>query len=219
MRSKRLVVPAVVVVLLLLAVAGWFLTRPDDNTGSAAKLPATESPASPTGQPGAGTSTTAAPAPKGCAVAGAPFDPTTIKVAGASWPVITPPRDASGVPGIPPLNEAGKHVFAYDLDQGIHPGDTRGNVLLNAHTWPDGSALGNRLLKSLEQGDRIVVRGRSEVLCYHVTKRVEVPAATGLAAYYANNGPPQLAIVVCSGRRLGPGQWENRTIWFASPGV
>jgi len=23
--------------------------------------------------------------------------------------------------------------------------------------------------------------------------------------------------VVCSGRRLGPGNWEKRTIWFARP--
>ena len=38
------------------------------------------------------------------------------------------------------------------------------------------------------------------------------------AAYYAKDGQPQLAIVVCSGRRLGPGQWEKRTIWFARPG-
>ena len=60
--------------------------------------------------------------------------------------MITPPRDAAGIPGVPPLSSAGKTVFAWDREQGIRPGDRRGNVLLNAHTWPDGSALGNRLL-------------------------------------------------------------------------
>jgi hypothetical protein len=131
--------------------------------------------------------------------------------------VITPPRDAAGIPGIPPLSSAGKTVFAWDREQGISPGDRRGNVLLNAHTWPDGSALGNQLLRSLDRGDRIRVRGASAELCYRVTERVEVLAEDGLPRYYAKDGRPQLAIVVCSGRRLGPGVWEKRTIWFASP--
>ena len=121
------------------------------------------------------------------------------------------------MPGVPPLTAAGKHVFAWDRAQGIRPGDPAGNVLLNAHTWPDGSALGNRLLAGLHTGDRIVVRGDAARLCYRVTERVEVSAKSGLPRYYDTEGPPQLAIVVCSGRRLGPGVWENRTVWFASP--
>jgi len=131
--------------------------------------------------------------------------------------VVTPPRDANGVPGIPPLTDAGKSVFAWDREQGIRPGDPAGNVLLNAHTWPDGSALGNQLLAGLRRGDQIVVRGVEARLCYRVTERVEVLAERGLPRYYTADGPPQLAIVVCSGRRLGPGLWEKRTVWFASP--
>ena len=100
-------------------------------------------------------------------------------------------------------------MFAYDLAQGVQPGDAAGNVLLNAHTWPDGTALGNHLLAGLDQGDRIVVhRSGDERLCYRVTERVEVLASKGLRRYYDQDGPPQLAIVVCSGRRLGPGVWE-----------
>jgi len=108
-------------------------------------------------------------------------------------------------------------MFAWDREQGIRPGDPAGNVLLNAHTWPDGSALGNHLLAGLHRGDRIVVNGVTERLCYRVTERVEVLAERGLPRYYATDGAPQLAIVVCSGRRLGPGEWEKRTVWFASP--
>jgi len=26
-----------------------------------------------------------------------------------------------------------------------------------------------------------------------------------------------VVIVVCSGERLGPGDWTHRTLWFASP--
>ncbi len=132
--------------------------------------------------------------------------------------VIAPPRDANNVPGIPPLTEAGKHVFAYDEAQHVRPGDARGNVLLNAHTWPDGTALGNALLTGLHDNGRIVVHGHgTQRLCYRVTKRVEVLATARVPEYYSRTGTPQLAIIVCSGRRLGPGQWEKRTIWYASP--
>lgn len=145
------------------------------------------------------------------------FDPRTITVPGATRgaDVVSPPRDAAGVPGTPPLSDYGKTVFAWD--RSVRPGDPVGNVLLNAHTWPDGSALGNRLLAELDRGDRIVVHGARSELCYRVTERVEVLAADGLPRYYETDGPPQLAIVVCSGRRLGPGEWEKRTVWFASP--
>jgi sortase (surface protein transpeptidase) len=121
------------------------------------------------------------------------------------------------VPGVPALTSRGKSVFAWDREQGIRPGDPAGNVLLNAHTWPDGSALGNHLLAGLQRGDRIVVTGTNARLCYRVTERVEVPAEREMPRYYTTDGPPQLAIVVCSGRRLGPGTWEKRTLWFASP--
>jgi hypothetical protein len=110
-------------------------------------------------------------------------------------------------------------MFAWDRAQGVRPGDTKGNVLLNTHTWPDGSALGNRLLAGLHEGDRIVVHGDRSRLCYRVTARVEVPAARGMPRYYRVDGRPQLAIVVCSGRRLAPGVWDHRTVWFASPSV
>lgn len=146
------------------------------------------------------------------------FEPRTIAVSGVTSgaSTVTPSRDANGVPGVPPLTSAGKSLFAWDRAQGILPGDPAGNVLLNAHTWPDGSALGNRLLAALHLGDRIVVRGVESRLCYRVTERVEVPAERRMPRYYSKDGPPQLAILVCSGRRLGPGRWEKRTVWFAA---
>ena len=154
-----------------------------------------------------------------CTADAPPFDSVAISVAGVirRARVMTPPRDAQGIPGTPPLNNQGKNVFAWDRAQGISPGDPKGNVLLNAHTWPDGSALGNQLLAGLQTGDRIVVAGSRQRLCYRVTERVEVLATDGLARYYDTDGPPQLAIVVCSGRRTGPGVWTHRTVWFASP--
>jgi hypothetical protein len=147
------------------------------------------------------------------------FLPRAVSVPGVTRrsSIVTPPRDANGIPGVPPLTDAGKRLFAWDREQGIRPGDPAGNVLLNAHTWPDGSALGNRLLAQLHRGDRVVVHGTRVRLCYRVTERVEVLAVQGLPRYYTKDGPPQLAILVCSGRRLGPGNWEKRTVWFAAP--
>jgi hypothetical protein len=147
------------------------------------------------------------------------FRPRAVSVPGVTRrsSIVTPPRDANGIPGVPPLTDAGKRLFAWDREQGIRPGDPAGNVLLNAHTWPDGSALGNRLLARLHRGDRVVVHGANVRLCYRVTERVEVLAVQGLPRYYTKDGPPQLAILVCSGRRLGPGNWEKRTVWFAAP--
>lgn len=124
------------------------------------------------------------------------------------------PRDDNNVPGVPPISD--KQVFAWDRP-GIRPGAPRGNVLLNAHTWPDGSAVGNAMLRDLGEGDRIVLRGGDSRLCYEVTRQVEVRAADGYPPYYETDGPPQLAIVVCSGERTGPGEWSHRTLWFASP--
>jgi hypothetical protein len=149
------------------------------------------------------------------------FRPRAVSVPGVTRrsSILAPPRDANGIPGVPPLTDAGKRLFAWDREQGIRPGDRRGNVLLNAHTWPDGSALGNHLLAGLHRGDRVVVLGARARLCYRVTERVEVLAEQGLPRYYTKDGPPQLAILVCSGRRLGPGVWEKRTVWFASPAV
>ncbi len=127
------------------------------------------------------------------------------------------PRDVRDVPGVPALSTTGKTQLAFDLGNQIRPGGTQGNALLNAHTWPDGSALGNTLLAGLHESDRIIVRGALGQLCYRVTDRVEVPARAANARYYAETGRPQIAIVVCSGERLGPGVWTERTLWFASP--
>jgi hypothetical protein len=165
------------------------------------------------------------PAPKapepsrGCSTAGHPFVPRTISLQGIGdrIPVIALPRDSGNNPGVPPIDRAGKTEMAFDLGSGIKPGDPQGNSLFNAHTWPDGSALGNRMLADLQEGDGIVVSGKPGWICYRVTERVEVSAEDPGKRYYATTGKPQIALVVCSGRRLGPGRWTMRTIWYASP--
>jgi sortase family protein len=128
-------------------------------------------------------------------------------------------RDRYGIPHDPPLTDSGKRVFGWDK-KGPKPGSRRGNVRFNAHTWPDGSALGNRMLARLQVGALIVLRSSSgKGICYRVSKRVTVRPRSYEArvGYYLTTGKPRLAIVVCSPPRLGPGNWKYRTIWYAKP--
>jgi hypothetical protein len=163
---------------------------------------------------------TPTPTPE-CSTATGAFVPTTVSVPGVNRKisVLALPRDTHGVPGVPPLSSVGKTEMAFDLGNGIEPGAQKGNALLNAHTWPDGSALGNKLLADLQKGDQIVVHGAVGQICYQVTDRVEVPADDPGIRYFATAGPPQIALIVCSGKRLGPGVWTMRTIWYAAPTV
>ncbi|WP_183407924.1 class F sortase [Nocardioides marmoriginsengisoli] len=148
-----------------------------------------------------------------------PFTPKSITVRNVAKnaEVLALPRDSNNVPQAPPISAAGKTQFAWD-EPTLPPGSPRGNALFNAHTWPDGTALGNRLLEHLQVGGKIIVKGKHGAeLCYRVTKRTVIKAADGSYEYYVKDGPPQLALIVCSPPRLGPGNWQNRTIWYASP--
>lgn len=209
-----------VLVLVLVLVAVTVLSDVDEPAREVALDPAAPS-----------TSATTAPSatpkpldkpprtPVACRAGSGAFTPTSISVAGVTTgsPVVAVPRDSNGVFGVPPLTTAGKSQFAWDAP-GVAPGSPAGVVLLDAHTWPDGSALGNRLLDGLQTGGRLVVRGASgETVCYDVARREQVTAETRMPELYSSEGPPQLVVVVCSGARRGPGDWSHRTLWFADP--
>jgi hypothetical protein len=170
--------------------------------------------AAPGAHPGARTTT--------CGQVDEPFTPKELsipRVVGRTR-VLALGRDRRGVPRPPPLTNKGKWEFAWDKDSKIRAGSPHGVVRLTAHTYPRfaGLALGNRLLSRLRTGARLSVSGPDgEQLCYRVVKRVSVPAAQSVPAYYTSAGPPRLAILVCSGKRRGPGDWSRRTIWFAAP--
>ena len=146
------------------------------------------------------------------------FLPSKITMAGVvrNATIVFPPR-VNGVPGAPPLTSAGKWQVAMDRKWPIRPGDPYGITILNAHVWPDGSALGNKMLAKLGLGDRIVLKSATHTLCYRVVKKVQVSPREALRRYYKVDGRPRIAIVVCSGTRLAPGVWSKRTIWYAAP--
>lgn len=205
--TRRRAAVSAVVAVLALALLAW-LMWPEEP----------EPPRAATPVPSPTPSTTPTPEPEPVdpctrqAVRG--FVPRSVSVPGVvrRVPVLAQPRDALGVPGVPPVSDPVS--FAWDRG-GVQPGSEAGHVLLNAHTWPNGAATGNRLLDGLEVGDPIRVRAGERVACYRVTERTEVLARDGFPGWDAVDGPPQVVIVVCSGRRIGPGNWTHRTLWFA----
>ncbi|WP_364516193.1 class F sortase [Nocardioides sp. LML1-1-1.1] len=204
--NRRRAVAAGVVALVLLALLAWWLGRDEDPPAAA---PAPALTPTPTPDP--------TPAPSPCAgQARTGFVPTSITLPGVvrRAEVLAVPRDAAGVVGVPPV--ADKRVFAWDRG-GVEPGSRQGHVLLNTHTWPDGSAMGNTLLDRLRVGGELRLARPGKVACYRVSKRVEVRAEDGYPGWSATEGPSQVVIVVCSGQRLGPGRWTHRTLWFADP--
>ncbi len=215
---SRLVALFVAAVLVAAALV-WLADRNDSSDPVAVdqEVPSASASAAPTPTP---TPSRQPPkTPFACRAVSDAFTPTSIEVPGVTTgsSVVAVPRDANGVVGVPPLTESGKAEFAWDAP-GVEPGSSAGHALFNAHTWPDGSALGNRLLDGLQTGGRLVVRGASgERLCYDVDRREEVTAETRMPEIYSAEGPPRLVIIVCSGVRRGPGDWSHRTLWFASP--
>jgi len=113
------------------------------------------------------------------------------------------------------VTRTGKNRMGWDPHN--RPGGGVGTVILTAHTWPDGSALGNRILRRLKGRGTLVLQGKGgREVCYRIVKRRayradRVPARKAFRPW----GPEQAVIVVCSGRRLGPGRWTHRTVWYA----
>lgn len=209
-RRLRSVAAATSAVVLVASLLVWWLVRPDPDPRAA-----------PDADPAAvatGSGPTAKPLPGPCDPAATrPFTPHRISIEGVvdRAAVVGVARDSREVAGVLPISD--KVNFAWDLG-GIRPGSSRGNVLLNTHTWPDGSALGNAMLDRLRKGDQIVLLGSNGArLCYEVSRRVEVRAADRYPRYYETDGPHQVAIIVCSGTPNKAGEWSHRTIWFARP--
>lgn len=138
---------------------------------------------------------------------------------GASFRVVPVGRTRDGAVGTPPVTRAGKQLVGWDRQ--TRPGARVGTVILDAHTWPDGSALGNALLRSLRSGALIAVRlADGRTACYQVRARRSYPASrVPRTRAFRSWGPEQLVMVVCSGKRLGPGRWTRRTVWYAVPVV
>jgi len=131
--------------------------------------------------------------------------------------VIQVPRTRSGAVGAGPVSERGKWWMA--MDPYTRPGNGRGTVILSGHAWPDGSALGNAMTRSLQAGHRVTLRGKKgQRACYEITERASYPAKkVPKRKVFRPRASERLVIITCSGKRLGPGHWTRRTVWYAQP--
>lgn len=153
-----------------------------------------------------------------CALPGRDFLPTKAQLPSLerTVKVIQVQREPDGQIGSGPKTEAGKWLMA--MDPKTRPGSRRGSVLLSGHTWPDGSALGNAMLKKLWTGNGIVLHNdQGAKACYRVNRRKTYPRDEVPSTAFRTYGDEQVVIVACSGKRLGPGNWTHRTLWFATP--
>jgi hypothetical protein len=131
-------------------------------------------------------------------------------------------REPGGiVPGVAPLTDWGKNVFAWDAP-GVLPGSTSGVVVLDAHSWPDGSALGNWLMTNLKVGQTLILSGSiNQRQCYRIASQKVYPAldVPWKQTYgpYPPGAPARLTITICYWPRLGPENWANREVWVAEP--
>lgn len=140
-----------------------------------------------------------------------------IPAIGRTVRVIQVQRTSSGAIGAGPVTEQGKWLMS--MDPKTRPGSHHGSVILAGHTWPDGSALGNAMLRNLQPGDQIVLTGdNGQRACYQIAKRQSYPVnQVPSKKAFRSNGPEQVVIVSCSGKRLGPGNWTRRTLWYGDP--
>lgn len=150
---------------------------------------------------------------------GGAFTPIWVSIQGVAkhLSVLAVPRTQAGTSGVLPVTTATKRQVGWD-SASQESGSSSGNTLLTAHTWPSfDPALGNELLARLGTGAQIVLHGSDgQRACYQVSRIVTKPVANYPSSeVYRMDGAPGLAITVCSGKRLGPGDWSERTIWFA----
>ncbi|HWU31439.1 MAG TPA: class F sortase [Marmoricola sp.] len=160
-----------------------------------------------------------AAAPTSCTSTRGAFVPTQARISHIGRvQVIVVGKNSDGSMGTPPLTNAGKRQLAW-FRGGSKPGSGRGGVATDAHSWPDGSALGNALYAKVFKGDTVILSDASNRhrTCYRVTSRQQFNrSAVPMNRVVRGNGKGQiLSIVVCSGQRLGPGNWTQRTVWTA----
>ena len=211
--------------LLVLSGFGWWWVSEDEpvvsplpNPVIGSQTPSVTTLPTPSGTPVIGPTPTSRPTKRPQTE---PFVPVSVSVAQiGSRDVQSLPRITVGDNGfsLPDPQGANPSVFAWDRE-GARPGSTRGAVNLLAHTYPPGqTALGNQLFDVLQVGDIIIVRGLSDSLGYRVVERMQADVADYPADRVLDtDGKSVLTITICSGERLGPGNWTMRTVWFAEP--
>lgn len=201
------------------------------TTGSTPS-PSSTAPGTPSRTPSTGhsptiRSTPAASAtpglPAGCTASPSPMVPTRIEVGsrGVDSPVLSLGMADDGSIATPPFDQPRSVGW---FNQGPRPGSSQGKVVLTAHTFHAGGALGNQLVdadQGLHPGDVIRLRdANGQVQCYRYAAAQKImvkdydPSST---AIYDTTGRPMLAIVVCWDWEPSTRFWASRIVFYATP--
>ncbi|MEL4357296.1 MULTISPECIES: class F sortase [unclassified Luteococcus] len=159
-------------------------------------------------------------APAGCSTQMSPMVPTKVTMGQVTSdsPVLSLGLADDGSIATPPFSQPFSVGW---FNGGPKPGSGKGKVVLTAHTFHKGGALGNALQSGLKQGDIIRLTDASgKTLCYRYTSSTKLmvkdydPNST---AVYDTGGKPMLAIVICWDWDAARKFWDSRVVYYAEP--
>jgi hypothetical protein len=104
-------------------------------------------------------------------------------------------------------------------------GAARGTVLMDGHTYHDGSAIFKPTFKQQVRAGMVMRLSCSDghAFSYRLSEvALDVspdafPAFVAKKALYASDGPPQLVVITCTDYNAIRRVWDNRAILIASP--
>ncbi len=166
---------------------------------------------------------TPGPALAGCSPHGATLVPAmfTVDSLGISAPVLSVDSDDHDGTMAPPSYQPNTVAW---WNEGPKPGSTKGHVVLTAHTYRNGGALGNELhdsTKGLKPGAILRLSDSSgKTLCYRYQKSTKIWAANyddNSSVIYADDSAPDVVLVVCWDFDRSRETWNSRIVFHASP--
>ncbi|MFT8396627.1 class F sortase [Propionibacterium sp.] len=211
-------VVAILVLLGALAFAGWraYQLLPSDYEKA---LPVYTPGAPSSAQLETGNRDSSEPVPASCEAHPTSMvgETMTIEGHGKPMPMLTLGLAADDTPAVPPGND-GYTIGWYD--QGPMIGSDKGNVILTAHTFRYGGALGNELNNGLLRGGEIFrfTDAQGSTVCYrfsHAGKVMVDNYDPQSNVIYDSGGAPQVVLVVCADYPLGRGEPLARALYYA----
>ena len=136
---------------------------------------------------------------------------------GRTMPLESRGLAADGSPATPSDNQG--YTLAW-FDQGPQVGSAAGHVILTAHTFRYGGALGNDMNRgAMQPGDIIRITDTiGTTVCYSFTQALKINLADyapDSKVLYSTTGDPFLVVVVCADYPIGDGEPTARMLYYA----
>lgn len=207
---------AVLVLLAALGFVGWRLYGLLPSSYEK-QLPLYVPGSSPT--PTAQTSVADHAIPDACEAQPTPLVGTRASIQGhdGTLPMLALGLDADGAPATPPGNDG--YTLAW-YDKGPQAGSGAGHVVLTAHTFRYGGALGNDLNAGLLSPGAVfrISDDAGHTVCYRFSHALKVRVADydpRSDVLYDEAGDPELVLVVCADYPLTGGDPQSRALYYA----